>query len=109
MSTRPKLPTARSILTELASRYDVLNINEVDPAMGKAELENAPAFIRLLKNGTRELWVTTGQKEGFDWATFEKLPDYGHWHCGKDEKGRDGAKRVIGGWKDARVVRFRLP
>ena len=49
------------------------------------------------------------KKEVFDWPVFSKLSDFSDWYRGKGEKDRAGGKRVIGGWKDARVLRFRLP
>lgn len=107
---RPRPVSAASILTDIASLPDVLNVEDIDDTMGKAELQAAPAFIKTRHHGRRELWVETARKkEVFDWPMFSKFPDFDQWFCGKGEKDRAGGKRVIGGWKNARVLRFWLP
>lgn len=106
----PIIPSsAASILAEIASRDDVIMLNDIKSTTKKRKLERAPAFIKRHKDGRRELWVTTEQKKQlFDWPSFSRLHDFKDLYCGKGEKDRHGSKRVIGAWKNARVLRFRL-
>lgn len=110
LGTRPAPITAASILTELSTRPGVLAIDDIDGTETREVLQKAPAFIKNRSDGSQELWVLTDQKKAvFEWPVFSKLPDFHKWFCGKGEKDRQGSKRVIGGWKGARVLRFRLP
>lgn len=110
LGTRPAPVTAASTLKELAARPDVIAIDAIDDSHTRKVLEAAPAFIKNKPGGIRELWILTDQKKTvFDWSVFSKLPDFPKWFCGKGEKDRHGSKRVIGAWKGARVLRFRLP
>lgn len=110
LADRPKPVTAARILAEVASKPNVLKLEDVTSAMGKDELQAVPAFTKELDDGRRELWVLTSQKDQtFDWPLFRQLPDFPNYFRGKGEKDRNGSKRVIGKWKQARVIRFSLP
>jgi hypothetical protein len=104
----PKPANAAALLTEIAAHPDVLRLEDVG-GLGEEKLKTVPAFIKTLKSGKRELWLSSEQrKELFDWRTFKKLSDFSKWFVGKGEKDHLGAKKTIGTW-EVRVVRFRLP
>ncbi len=107
---RPRPLAAADVIAKVAELPGVLVIDELDDEMGQEELRDVPAFIKTLSSGRRELWVLTAHKKAtFDWRVFSKLEDFDAWYVGKGEKDRAGTKRVIGGWKNARVLRFRIP
>jgi hypothetical protein len=110
ISECPRPLTAADVITSVAALPGVLVVDDLDEGTGKEQLQDAPAFIKSLGGGRRELWVLTAHKKTtFDWSVFSKLADFAVWYRGKGEKDRAGTKRVIGGWKNARVLRFRLP
>lgn len=109
-SNHSPVASAAKVLRAIASDPGVLHIDRIDKSLGKQDLQKVPAFIKTFGHDKRELWVTTAhKKDTFDWLTFRKLPDFDEFYLGKGERDREGGKRVIGGWKDARVLRFRLP
>jgi hypothetical protein len=109
VASRPKPPTATTILAEIAALPGVRHVNGLDQSLGKSELSKAPAFIEEKEDGTRELLVWSKQKRSlFNWSTFKKLPDYPDHFIEHGDKGHLGVKLVIGGWTGQRFLRFRL-